>query len=160
MALICRRIADLDSVNTLLRGGVLGGIDFRPTATTSKSPVYGIHNKTLIFNTPAVTVTFTTPGASNQEGLTLAQILAAMNTTLTGNYVAYANQGRIGVVDRTGAAVVNLDMAGTANGLLGFNTPADLVGKVYNIPGGANPSLVSVTPESLHGISYIVITSE
>ena len=160
MPLITRRFSDIDTVNVFLRGGIIGGKDFRPTATTQNSPVYGIAGKTLIFTTPNATVTFTTPGSAQQEGLDLKAILAQITTALGGNYIARAFQGRIAIIDKTAAVIVNLNSTGTANAMLGFDAALPTVGKIYAAPGNAAPALVSFGPESLTGISYLVITDE
>jgi hypothetical protein len=160
MPLITRRFADLDTLNVFLRGGIIGGTDFRPTATTQNSPVYGIAGKTLIFTTPAITVTFTTPGSGAQEGLTLKAILTQITAALGGNYIARAFQGRITIIDKTAAAIVALNKTGTANAMLGFDTALVTTGKIYAAPGNAAPSLAVFAPENLPGVSYVVITDE
>jgi hypothetical protein len=160
MPLISRRFADLDTINVFLRGGIIGGKDFRPTATTQNSPVYGIAGKTLIFTTPNATVTFTTPGSAQQEGLDLKAILAQITTALGGNYSARAFQGRIAIIDKTAAVIVSLNSTGTANAMLGFDSSPATVGKIYAAPGNAAPALVSIASESLSGNSYVVTTDE
>jgi hypothetical protein len=160
MPLIARKFADLDTINVFLRGGIIGGKDFRPTATTQNSPVYGIAGKTLIFTTPSATVTFTTPGSAQQEGLDLKAILAQITAALGGNYIARAFQGRIAIIDKTAAVIVSLNSTGTANAMLGFDSSPATVGKIYAAPGNAAPALVSIASESLSGNSYVVTTDE
>jgi len=153
MALYVRKIADIQNVNARLRGGISAGKDLR-------MGLYGLHGLTLVFTAPVATVTFTTPGASNQEALSLKQILTQINAVV--GLVGWAtidHQRRLVIVDPTGAVGVVLDATSTAAASLGFDEDGQ-AGMVYAVPGGAAPALVNLSASPENSTTYLLITDE
>ena len=150
MALLVRKVAELAEVNALLRGGLIGGIDLRKST-------YNLDGKTLIFTTPAVTVTFDTNPEGAQQPLSLKQILTQINATV--GLVGWANaiEGRLKFEDPNAAAGIAMGN-GTANAILGFKDKQE--GTVYGAPGGSAPALVSVDALQNVGGGYLMVTNE
>ena len=153
MALATRKFATLTEVNTHLAGRLVGGVDL----THTQGSLY-LHGKTLVFNTPAATITFVATPASGQVALTLKevkdQILAQSTSTITATY----NRGRL-EVRATTPGVINLDLTGTANALLGFSQSEDSVGTPVNAPGGANPVFIALVPDTASN-GYVLVVGE
>lgn len=154
MALRVRKVAELDEVNTFLRGGIVGGKDIRPG-------IYGLHGLTLIFTSPAATVTFATTPAGSQEKLTARQILDQINAVgaLSG-YARTDGSGKLTIESPTGATAVVLGAAGTANAFFGFNTDGATTGIVFAVPGGNAPALVALSMDAQGSGTYILLTDE
>lgn len=148
MALLARKIGDLEELNVYLRGGLVGAAEL-------KAPVYGLDGLTLILTTPAATVTFDTDPEGAQQPLSLVEIVEQINAQAAGYAGVY--KGRLRLMDpaaTTGVTVGN----GTANTILGFvNTQA---GVPYAAPGNTAPALVSVSPMQGSGAGYLVVTDE
>jgi hypothetical protein len=125
------RFGDTDSAENALNGGISGG---KPVS----GKVMGLHGKTLVFNTPAGTVTFSD---SSGEGLSVKdisdQVVAVQATLLVQFYNGYM---RIREITPSGG--VNLDATGTANSAFGFSSTGDTVGTVYGPPDGTAPRLI------------------
>lgn len=151
MALLARKVGELAELNTLLRGGVLGGIDLH------RAGVYGLDSLTLIVTAPSATVTFDTDPEGAQQPLSLKQILTQINAVgaLTGYATAY--EGRLRLEDPNGVVEVAVGN-GTANTILGLKDAQ--AGVVYAAPGGAAPALVSVEALQQVGGGYLVVTDE
>lgn len=151
MPLLIRKFAELQMINTLLRGGIRGGrlID---------SGIYGLDGQTLVFTAPAITITFATTPSGEQQVLTRKEILDQINTGALDGWAKFAD-GLLTVVDPAGATAV--DLANTSTALAAFGFDADgATGVVYAAPGGAAPALVSVGLESLSSSTYLVATEE
>lgn len=153
MALLVRKIGELDEVNALLRGGIFCG------RSLLESPTYGLDGKTLVFNSPGATVTFATTLPGPQQALTIKQIIDQINAVPTLAGYASAFEGRLFIIDPAAATAVELDNTGTANAILGFD-PAGVAGEIYNAPGGAPPALVDITPMQQVSGGYLVTTDE
>lgn len=147
MALSLKKMGGLEDVNVFMRGGHVGGKDLR-------RGVFGLHGKTLIFTTPAGTVTFATPNASLQEALTATQIVAQINAVHAG--MAKTDQkGRL-VLEKDPPVGIAATALSTALPLLGFGDSA-LAGTVYN-PPGTPPSVESITPaHTTDGVFYLLL---
>lgn len=149
MALDFKKFARLDDVIIFLKGHLLGSADL----VKSKSSLY-LHGLTLIFTTPAETVTFAASPASAQVPLTLAQVKAQIEAQTTGVVVEF-NMGRLELYMATPGAI-GIDKDGTANPLLGFATSADMAATPYAEPGGTAPALVQIVPDTGSN-SYLVV---
>lgn len=155
-------------MNIFLRGGIIGGGKLKlstapgpgaPTGSNTKLAVLGLHTKTLVFTTPAVTVAFSDPSGN---GLSPKEILSQINTALGVNYVARFMDDRLVIEDKdaSGTLVLNCQTS-TAARAFGFptGTGVTVTGKVFNAPDGVAPRLVNFTPDSsMDGI--IVLTEE
>lgn len=147
MALLARIVADLDVLNNLLKGGLIGGNDL------GKKAIFNLDGKTLKFTAPSVTVTFDTDPEGAQQGLTLKQIVAQINAASAG--LASAYQGRLRLQRSSGVVTLS---NGTANSILGFKD--NQTGVVYAAPGGSAPALVSVDSMQNVGGGFLVVTNE
>lgn len=154
MALRVRKVAELEEVNTFIRGGIIGGKDIR-------RGVFGLDGLTLIFTSPAATVTFATTPPSSQIALSAAEILAQINAVgaLT-DYGRLDSAGRLVIEDPNGATAVVLSDTGTANALLGFDASDDTTGVVYGTPGSGAPEIVSVSMDAQGSGTFILLTDE
>lgn len=154
-----RRIED---VLNFLNGGIVGGSTNRGTFGGSvpagnMNGIAGLVGKTLIFTSPAaVTVTFAdasgvggsahSPGTNPDKNTLMfkdiaAQIVAALATVRVG----LTPDQQLLIIETTPSSGVAISDAGTANSLLGFDTNAATVGKVYPpaaVAGGATPCWV------------------
>jgi hypothetical protein len=150
MALLVRKFADLTEVNTLLRGGLIGGASL-------KNGAFGLDGKTLITTTPSATVTFDTNPEGAQQSLTLKQIIDQINAVVGLVGFATAYEGRLRLVDPATATAV-LVGNGTANAALGLRDGQ--AGVMYAAPGNTAPALVSVEVLQNVGSGYLVTTDE
>jgi hypothetical protein len=150
MVLDIRKFSGLDSLNAFVKGRLRGSTDLVKTP----SSLY-LHGLTLIFATPADTVTFAASPAAPQVPLTRAQVKAQIEAQAAGVLVNFV-QGAIELrADPAGTLV--LDKDGTANALLGFPTKADTTVRPVNPPGGASPIFISVGPEGSQGTYLLTI---
>lgn len=156
MALNLRKLNELSRVKIFLQGGVLSGKNL-------SQGLYDLHGKTLILKSPSAgTVTFATTPANDQGFLSFKDILDQINAESGGGWAstkAKGLRGELVLIEDTPTSGVTVDKAGTANALLGLPTTADLVGKVFNAPGGGTPELVSVDFIAVNSY-YLVITDE
>jgi hypothetical protein len=152
MALLVRKVGDLIELNVLLRGGIFSGREI-------KAALYGLDGKTLVFTTPAATVTFDTNPEGSQQSLSLQDIVEQINATVGLTGYAKAFKSRIQLQKPTGNAAVVLSGTGTANALLGFGD-STVTGVVYAAPGGSAPALVSIESIQQTGAGYLVTTNE
>ncbi len=154
MPLLVRRVPPtLDDVNNILRGGVRLPLPMRGDAR-----IYGLHGLTLVFTTPAGTVTFS--DASN-AGLSAKQIAAEIKGDNSAVSVKIVDQVLyIEDADVSGPVVINKETS-TAGPLLGFKNDVGgtITGKVYDAPGGTPPCLVSLS-ETGQMDGLILITEE
>lgn len=140
-----------DRINHFLRGGVVGGKDL-------SDGVYGLDGLTLVFTSPAATVTFSTPGSSSQEKLTLPEIISQIATVLGGGFLVSQLRGRLAIVEAAPSAGVALGTTGTGHQLLGFPNDTAVVGTVYGPPNEASPPLlVSIQPSTNSNTSLITV---
>lgn len=152
MTLRVKKIAEIDELNTYLRGGIIGGVDVRRGFSGN------INGTTLVFNAPAGTVTFATTPMGSQVGLKIKDIIDQINAVHAG-YAHSDSQGRLVIEDPNGVVGVVLDATSTAARLFGFSVTGQ-VGTVINPPGGASPSLVSLSHGSLAEGTYLLVTDE
>lgn len=128
MPLLVRKFAELSTVNNLLRGGIRGG-------RIIKQGVYGLDGETLVFTSPAVTVTFATTLPGEQQVLSRKEILDQINAVV--GLVGWAKfvDNQLVIVDPAGAVAVVLS-SGTALAAFGFaSTPAS--GSLQAVAGSA-----------------------
>jgi hypothetical protein len=152
-ALNLRKFAKLDDLTIFLKGHLLGGVD----VLRNGSSLY-LHGLTLIFNTPSATVTFASSPAGTQVPLKAQDVKTQIEAQTSNGVLVSFNQGRL-ELRASPAGAINLDSAGTANALLGFDTAVDSAAAPYAIPGGTPPALVEIVPD--HGSnSYLVVTNE
>lgn len=140
-ALKVRKFGSHNEVEFFLRGGLRSG------ALPSSGPVvdetiYGLNGKTLVFTTPAATVTFSVTGG-DQAGLSLKDVIAQIQAALGGSYVVGV-QNRSLIVTAVTPGVIVLSKNGTANPILGFDTTTDTTTKKYAAPTDAAPRLISI----------------
>jgi hypothetical protein len=150
MALRIKKMAELEEVNTFLRGGHIGG-------KSLKGGLYGLDGKTLVFTTPVGTVTFATPNNSQQESLSLRDIMDQINAVHTG--MAHTGQGGKLFLEMPTPAGIVATSASSALALLGFDK-AGLSGTVYNPPAGATPALRQLAATPLGAGSFILLLDE
>lgn len=136
-----RKFGSHEELDFFLRGGLTSGP--LPSSGSSSNPVvYGLNGKTLIFNTPAVTVTFTVTGGA-QAGIDLKGIADQIKTALGGNYAVTYYQRMLRIVATAGGSIV-LSKNGTSNTILGLPTDTDTTTTKYNAPSGAAPRYIEV----------------
>ena len=168
MALQVRKYSNLELVDLILKGGIIGGSAITQIASegltqvsasvTAQSALY-LHGKTLVFLAPAVTVTFVASPAGVNSPMTLRAAMAQILSQTTNAVKPQLIQGRMALVHATAASAISLDNVGTANSLFGFAGDADTVGTKYAAPAGAAPALVSIVPCN-NDNSYLVVTNE
>jgi hypothetical protein len=147
MTVRIKTMSGLAEANAFLAGGIIGGKGL-------SGKTYGLHGLTLVFTSPAAaTVTFATPGASAQEGLTLAEIVTQINAVIAG--LAKVHDSRIHL---QGSASVIFTGASTAAAMLGL--PSAFVGVLYNPPDGAAPRILDMDAAALSGGTYILLLEE
>jgi len=117
----------------LLEGAITGA---KVVGNNEGLPLDGL---TLLFNTPlGGSVTFSASGPTGL--LTPLEIKAQIEAAVATVDVTFPD-GRLSM--RRKNANINLDAAGTANTLLGFNIDADTTGTWVNPPGGGVPEFVT-----------------
>lgn len=151
MALKVIKIAELAEVNAFLRAGIIGGIDLR------RGGIYGLGAKTMVFTTPAVTVTFSTPNDHPQEKLTLKEIVDQINATALPAGTARALNGQLHLELPTPGPLVT--SGGTALALLGLPS-GGFTTELINPAGGATPTLESIFTTPLSGATYVLVIDE
>jgi hypothetical protein len=151
-ALVFRKLSTYDA-QLLLRGGLQGGPLAEAAPVVSPTIIYGLHNKTLIFTTPGVTVTFSD---ATGAGLNISQVVAQIQAALTAAYVVRATARSIQIEAATPGVIVMLG-TGTANPQLGFGDITQTTIK-YNAPSGAAPRLIQVVP--VDGSTLLIVTEE
>lgn len=144
-----RLINTAEEINIFLHGGIVGG-------TKLGRPVFGLHNKTLIFTAPvAVTVTFNSGG--EQVPLALSQIIDQINAAAGLSGVARAFDGRLLLEEPTPTLGVAITSASTAAPALGFGD-SGRTGDVIAPFDGAAPRLLSlVTPPTARSAYALVL---
>ena len=152
MALNFRKFSSMDDAAVFLKGHIIGGVDL----TKNGSSLY-LHGLTLVFNTPADSVTFTASPAAAQVPLTVQDVITQIEAQAAG-VSARLNKGRLELYMTTPGAI-NLDKDGTANAKLGFSRATDTSNAPYNAPGGSAPALVSIIHDSGSN-SYMVVTDD
>ena len=126
---------DLRRVDFVLNGGISGG----KKVISAGGKVVRLHGKTLIFTTPAGTVTFSDPGGA---GLSMAEIIAAIvGAAGLGGLNPSFIDGYLNIREATPSAGVVLAGTGTANAAFGFGK-STVTGTVYNPYDGAAPRLL------------------
>jgi hypothetical protein len=149
-SLVTRKFASVEDLNVFLHGGIISGPRF------ILSTLYGLHNKTLVFNMPAATtVTFVDP---TDAGLTLANIVTQIKAGAAALTPRYSER-RLVLEYATPGTAVDLDKTGTANEALGFSADEDTAGTFYNAWDGAAPRLLDFAPWGQMD-SVAVITEE
>jgi len=129
------QFGNLRRVGFVLNGGIAGG----KRVINSGGKVLGLNGKTLIFTTPAGTVTFSDTGGT---GLSMADIIAEIVGTggLSGLKPGFSD-GYLNVIETTPTNGVVLAGTGTANAAFGFGK-STVTGLVYDPPGGSAPRMV------------------
>ena len=150
MPLLVRKVGELQEVNTLLRGGLIGSKNLQKAT-------YDLDGKTLVTTTPVATVTFDTNPEGAQQPLSLKQIIDQINAVSTLAGFAGAYEGCLKLEDPTGGTGIVIGN-GTANGTLGFKSGQ--AGVVYSEPGSSAPALVDVSVLQNVGGGYLVVTNE
>ncbi len=150
MALVVRKIGELEELNTYLRGGIIGGKNI-------SRGIYGLNGLTLVFTTPVATVTLATTPANDQIALSAKDILAQINAVIAG-YAKIDSSGKLVIENPAGGNVV-MTATSTADTKLGFGKDG-ASGALHSKPGGAAPSLVDVSLTSLGGGTYLLVTDE
>ena len=155
-ALRLRKFGSFEDLELFLRGGIQSGSVPNAGPTSPLGVVYELNTKTLIFTTPATTVTF---ADTTNAGLSLRQIIDQINAngTFTATCVAKAVKGRIQIVQKTPAAGIVMT-GGTACAQLGF--PASESGTFYNPPSGAAPRMLSIETFGPSESLMLLVTEE
>lgn len=139
---VTNKFREIAEVNLFLVGGIRGGIPIDGFAQniasgngTAVAPV--LVGKTLIFTTPAKTVTFAA-GADPGGRLTAKEIVAQI--LAVGGLAVTLFEGRLFISEASPSTGTVLSNTGTANALLGFDTAVASSGKVYGTPFGGAPT--------------------
>ena len=151
--LIVRKIGSYSDANLLLRGDILSGPLGEAAPVVSPMLLRGLHGKTLVFTTPATTVTFSD---ATQAGLSISAIALQIQTALTASHVVSAQERRLRIEKATPGVIV-LSGTGTANAQLGFGNTTITTVK-YAAPDGAAPRLISMVQAD--GQAFLVVTEE
>lgn len=151
MAIVARKFASLADLNAYLGGRLRGSTNLM----RSGESLY-LHGLTLIFTTPAETVTFAATPAVAQVPLTIQEVKTQIEAQTTGVVVGFVN-GALELYMSTPGAI-GIDKDGTANALLGFDNSADRAATPVSEPGGAAPAFVALSPES--GSNSYILTTE
>jgi len=134
MPIRVHRYENAIDVEHFLNGGITGGREI-----VSSAPVLGLHGKTLVFNAPAGTVTFSDPAG---VGLSAAQIKSKIEGTIATLKVTWVHR-RIRIILAAMTSKVDLDATGTANEIFGFSSTSDTAGTVYAGPSGSAPKIIA-----------------
>lgn len=153
MPLVARKFGKLADVNAFFIGKLVGGVNIFKDAGS----LY-LHGLTLVFTTPAATVTFAASPAVAQVPLTPAQVKSQIETQTTNGVLVSFRDGCLELIAAPSGTLV-LGAAGTANSKLGFMSGAASTAKPVTAPGGAAPSLVSLSPDTGSN-GYILVVSE
>lgn len=158
MALRTREFNTLKEAELFFQGAIRGGKQI----ANASGLVYNLHDKTLIFTSPAsVTVTFDEDtGDANSNGLgnglTPQQIRNQIVAAVAALSPFFLDKV-LNLVETTPTSGVAITEAGTANKLLGFSGATATTGTIINPPGGGAPALVSLQPKSNFDGYYAVI---
>lgn len=150
MATRIYKFKDIAEMQHFLNGGVIGG--------PCRAAIGDIVGKTLIIG--ATTVTFVAAGSGvdgDQRALRFKDIRAQIQSAVATVDVLLLD-GRIGIVLKTPASLT-IDKDGTSNPLLGFNSAADTVTKLYADPASGTTPRWSVAYNSQDN-SHVVLTTE
>lgn len=121
----------VDMIGYFLNGGIYCGKE----ASRGFADIVG---KTLIFTQPAShTVTFTAGASSKVDSgyLSFKEVATQITAVMTGIDVLTVGS-EIWLVEKAPSAGVTVTALGTANPVIGFNTAANTVGKVFKYPDG------------------------
>jgi len=151
--LVVRKFGSYNDANLLLRGDILSGPLGNAAPVVSPTLLLGLHGKTLIFTTPATTVTFSD---ATQAGLSISAIALQIQTALTASHVVSAQERRLRIEKATPGVIV-LSGTGTANALLGFGNTTTTTVK-YAAPDGVAPRFISMVQAD--GQAFLVVTEE
>lgn len=151
-ALVSRKFGSLQSLNTFLRGVLESGPIDAGAPVSSPTVVYGLHNRTLVFTTPATTVTFSDASGG---GLSIKDIVGQIATALGGSYTVRTIERRIQIETNGGGSIVLA--SGTAAPYLGLGTAVTTT--KYNAPDGAVPRLVLLSSMGI-GETVVAVTEE
>jgi hypothetical protein len=147
-ALNVRRALNEFEADVVLKGGVRLPMNYK-----GNERIYGLHTKTLVFSTPAGTVTF---ADSTGKGLTIQEVLKEINSDLA-TVRSFMRDGVVFILHATLASAVVIDGAtSTARSILGLPN-GSITGTKFNPPGGAAPRLLLLS-EGASG--SIILTTE
>jgi hypothetical protein len=125
------KFKDVTEAQAFLNGAVIGS----PVLANQVLAIFrNIVGKT--FKIGATTVTFTVSGSppdADNTALTFKEVKAQIEAAVATVRVSL-NEGKLVIIEATPASGVTIDKVGTANTMLGFDTKANTVGKVYNPP--------------------------
>jgi len=138
---VTNKFREIAEVNLFLNGGIRGGVaidSFAQNISTGNGALVApvLAGKTLIFTTPAKTVTFAV-GGDPAGRLTAKEIIAQI--VAGGQLAATLIGGQLAITEGTPSTGTVLSAAGTANALLGFDIAVATSGKVYGTPYGNAP---------------------
>lgn len=156
MALRIREFQNAHDLELFLRGGIRGG----KKIVDRSGLVQNLHGKTLVFNTPAGTVTFdeSAGAAGIGGGLTYKEVVAQIRAVHSGLEASFRD-GVLNLVETTPTSGVNLDATGTANTYFGFSNATDNAASVVDVKGGTAPTLESLAPKA-NNDGYVAVIDE
>jgi hypothetical protein len=142
------KFSDITQAQYFLNGAIFGGNVVPGSGSAAQGfggnpnnvgvGISGLVGKTLIFTSPAAgTVTFTASSVSGNpdpNSLQPSDIKAQIEAVATGVRVSFWG-GRLVIQEVTPTSGVAITSAGTANGILGFDTNQASTGKIYAPPG-------------------------
>ena len=147
-----RQFQDVSEFEDFVNGGIRSG---GTAMSSSADKILGLHGKTLIFTTPAVTVTFADAAGTGLSMVDIAAQIAAAATVKP----KLRGQRVVAIWNSTDGQPCVLGSTGTANNLFGFSTTVATTGKIYNAPSGAKPRWN--TFEIAHGFDrYMLLVEE
>lgn len=127
MATKTYKFKDIVEMQHFLNGGVCGG---------QAHAVPGIVGKTLIIGATTVTFTAVAGGINGDQSALLFKDIRSQIQTAVATVDVLLIDGKIAIILKTPASLT-IDKDGTANPLLGFNSAADTVTKLYAPPPSA-----------------------
>lgn len=149
MALKTYEFDNVKDMERFLQGWISGG----KNVVNGSGRIMGLHNKTLIFTTPAGTVTFSD---ASGDGLTLKEVSDQITAAIASLSVSWKD-GWISIHKTDMSDGVTLSKNGTANTAFGFSTAKDNVGLIYNGPTGATPRLVESNVKARRDGYYVIV---
>lgn len=146
-----RKFTSIDQMEFFLRGGLLGSRSVIPKAhevgatRSAGGGIVGLVGTTLTMTTPLLNVTFTAatldPAETRDPNILMVKDIKAQIEAAQSALEVTTFDGRIGIIEKTPSGGLLFAAADEpARTLLGFPNNQDVQTRVYNRPGGADPT--------------------
>ena len=134
-----RKFGTLEELEIFLQGGVIGGVDlFKRSTAPGGQGLWGLVGATIVFTTPAATVTFT-----GTETLSVQDVISQIGTQTTSAVQPRLYRGRLVLIEASPSAGLVATSASTALPLLGFGD-GGFSTSLINSDGSTSPYLITV----------------